>query len=476
MRVVSLVPSITELVWSLASEALVGRTRFCTVPPEVKAVPHVGGTKNPDVERIIGLKPDLVIANREENRREDVEAMLAGGLKVLLTDPNTMDEALEMMLHIGGLLGRDGTAREFVEDARLALAEPPAGGVRVFVPIWHEPLMGLGAATYGHDVLERAGAVNVLAGRERYPEVTPEEVAALRPDLVLLPDEPFPFGLGHLRAYEALAPKVRRVPGEWLWWYGPRIGPSMRALRALLREKHVPKVSVVERGAFATAAADTLLELARQFDRPVVGLPTGNTPIGMYEELARRVTAGKADISAWRPFAIDEYGGPAGHPGSNRSFFARYWDAIPGAPTIRQFDPEAADRGGEAARFATELASVGGLDIAVLGIGMNGHVAFNEPGSAADSVTRVVELAAESRQAARAVWGSDTPRWGMTLGMKELLAARVVVIVANGETKAEVVRRGLEDEPAEEFPVSLFQRHPEVTWVLDEGAAGAIER
>ena len=473
MRVVSLVPSLTELVWALAPETLVGRTRFCTVPDEVRAVPHVGGTKNPDLAKVAALAPDLVIANKEENRRGDVEALRDAGLNVLLTDPNTVEEALAMLWEIGALLGRENLARRYVDDAREALAETPTGPVRVFVPIWHEPLMGLGSATYGHDVLERAGAVNMLRGQERYPEVTREQVAALAPDVVLLPDEPFPFGLKHLRAYEALAPRVLRVPGEWLWWYGPRIGGSIRSLRRLLRGEFKADVNVVSQAAFASAAVDAVLGLARQFEAPVAGLPTGNTPVGMYEELARRVAAGSADISSWRPFAIDEYGGPAGHAGSNRSFFARYWDTIPGAPPVRRFEPESADRDGEAARFANQLAAAGGLDLAVLGVGINGHVAFNEPGSDAASVTRVVELTEESREAARGAWGGEPPTWGLTLGMKELLAARTVVILANGPHKADVVRQVLHGEPSAELPASLFQGHPEVTWVLDEAAAGA---
>lgn len=476
MRVVSLVPSLTELVWALAPDALVGRTRFCTVPPEVSRVPHMGGTKNPDVGRIAALKPDLVIANKEENRREDVEALRAAGIDVLLTDPNTVDEALAMMLEIGARLGNLELAEACVGEAREVLRQPPLEPVRVFVPIWPEPLMGLGSATYGNDVLARAGAVNVLAGRERYPEVTREEVAILRPDVVLLPDEPFPFNHGHLRTYQQVAPTVLRVPGEWLWWYGPRIGESIRQLRRLLSGKFQRTLRVAPAGKFGADCADAVLRLAAQFGAPVVGLPTGNTPIAMYEELARRVTAGSADISSWRPFAIDEYGGPADHPGSNRSFFARYWDSIPGAPPVVQFDPDAADPASELARFAASLDAVGGLDVAVLGIGTNGHVAFNEPRSAADSRTRVVELAPESRDAAMAAWGDAAPTWGMTVGMKELLAARAVVILANGEKKAEVVRRALQDEPTVAFPASLFQGHPEVTWVLDEAAASAIER
>lgn len=233
VRIVSLVPSLTELVWELAPEMLVGRTRFCTVPDAVRRVPDVGGTKNPDVAAIRELRPDLVIANKEENRREDVEALREAKLDVLLTDPNTVDEALDMMAEIGARLGASTRADEFVADARAALAEPlPERNLRVFVPIWHEPLMALGAGTYGHDLLERCGVINVLGHRDRYPALSRDEARALRPDLVLLPDEPYRFSERHVPLFAAIAP-ARVVPGEWLWWYGPRIGSSIRALKHL---------------------------------------------------------------------------------------------------------------------------------------------------------------------------------------------------------------------------------------------------
>ncbi len=473
MRVVSLVPSLTELVWELAPDTLVGRTRFCSVPEAVTAVPHVGGTKNPDVRKIASLLPDLVIANKEENRREDVEALQYGGLNVLLTDPNTVEEALMMIAEIGALLGETERANAIIREAREALAEPMAPEVRVFVPIWHEPLMGLGAATYGHDLLQRCGAVNVLGYRDRYPEVTRDEAAALHADLVLLPDEPYRFGLKHLQAYEPLG-RALRVPGEWLWWYGPRIASSVRALKVVLAENHEPVVSVVAPDAFANTATDALLELASAFDSPAIGLPTGNTPIGMYEELARRVAAGEADVSTWRPFAIDEYVGPRDHPGSNRSFFARYWDTIPGAPPVQQFDPEAHDLQAEAERFAAAFRAAGGLDIAILGIGTNGHVAFNEPGSTKDSTARHVALAPESRAAAAGAWEDEPPTEGLTLGSRELRGARTVLVLANGTHKADQVRRALKERPSSDCPASLLHGHPELTWILDYPAAEGI--
>jgi len=237
-RIVSLVPSLTELVWWLGCrDALRGRTRFCEEPAgEIEVVPTIGGTKNPDIEAITALGPDLVIANREENRREDVEALRAVGLNVLLTDPNSVDEALAMIAEVGEELGRKTAAEGLVAEVRAALAE--GRGERpgaLFVPIWRNPLMGLAGDTYGSSVLEAAGATNVLAGRTRYPEVTLDEVAALRPQAILLPDEPYRFNEGHVPEFSGIAPTAV-VDGKLLWWYGPRMPEAIRELRRIVRK------------------------------------------------------------------------------------------------------------------------------------------------------------------------------------------------------------------------------------------------
>ena len=235
MRIVSLVPSLTELVaWLGLLDSLAGRTRFCTEPAEVERVPVIGGTKNPKVDRIVALAPDLVVANKEENRREDIEALREAGVDVLVTDPNTVPEAVAMIRELGARLGRAERAELLAMDVEREL-EPEAPGrrLRVFVPIWKEPLMGLGGASYGHDLLERAGAVNVLGDRPRYPEVTLAEVAALEPDLVLLPDEPYPFREAELAMFEGVAP-ARLVDGKLLWWYGPRIPAALTTLRQII--------------------------------------------------------------------------------------------------------------------------------------------------------------------------------------------------------------------------------------------------
>lgn len=237
-RIVSLVPSLTELLfWLGASERVVGRTKFCTEPAgEVEGVPTLGGTKNPDTARVIELQPDLVIANKEENRREDVHALEEAGLRVLLTDPNTVPEAIEMVLIIGGVVGAGTRAKVLALDIAVALASVPTHEpVPVYAGVWHHPMMGLGGESYGNSLIETCGGRNVLASRPRYPETSLQEIRALAPRLILLPDEPFPFDEGHARVYGEIAP-ARVIDGKLLWWYGPRMPAAIRELTALLEE------------------------------------------------------------------------------------------------------------------------------------------------------------------------------------------------------------------------------------------------
>ena len=235
---VSLVPSLTELLfWFGLGDSVLGRTRFCTEPAgEVERVRIIGGTKNPNIERIVALQPGLVLANKEENRKEDIEALQATGLRVHVTDPNSVAEAAATVRQLGGILGVQSRADELASATETAVAGGDGAGLqrRVFVPIWKEPLMGLGGMSYGDDVLRCAGGVNVLGGRPRYPEVTLEEVAALHPELVLLPDEPYPFKASDAAMFADVAPGAV-IDGKLLWWYGPRMPDSLRTLRELLR-------------------------------------------------------------------------------------------------------------------------------------------------------------------------------------------------------------------------------------------------
>ena len=253
-RIVSLVPSLTELLFELgAGDAMVGVTRYCTEPPHrVAAVAKVGGTKNPDLEAVAALRPDLVVMNAEENRREDFEALAARGLLVYVTEPKTVADGIRLIARLGALVGRGEVATRLaaaqqhavdVVIARLRGAAP----VRYFCPIWRKPWMAFNADTYAHDVLALSGGANVMAaGAARYPEVTLDAIAAARPEVVLLPDEPYRFAARDLPALADLESTpalrgghVRFVDGKALAWYGLRIADAVHTFARLLRESRV---------------------------------------------------------------------------------------------------------------------------------------------------------------------------------------------------------------------------------------------
>ena len=235
------------------------------------------------------------------------------------------------------------------------------------------------------------------------------------------------------------------------------------------------KLHLVREDAFAGACLEAVLDAVQPYRSPLTGLPTGSTPLGLYAALRRAVSVWDADVSSWRPIAIDEYGGPRDHACSNRAYFAEHWDAIRGAAPVEQFDPEAADLEAECARMRAVIDANGGLDLAILGVGLNGHLAFNEPGSSVASSVRRMDLHADSRASARSCWGDATPAWGLTLGLRELLGARRVVVMANGAAKASVVAQALAGAQSAECPAT-FARGEHVVWVVDEGAARELQR
>jgi glucosamine-6-phosphate deaminase len=233
---------------------------------------------------------------------------------------------------------------------------------------------------------------------------------------------------------------------------------------------------VVERCADAADVARRAAEMLRTVSSVgIVGLPTGATPIALYEELMRDGPARGATGDAMRFVAVDEFVEPRGAvPGTNRAFFARH---LPGID-VRCPDPAAADPAAEIVGFAQEIRERGGLSLCVLGIGTNGHIAFNEPPSAVDAPARVVELTAESRRAHAGAFGSfdAVPRLGMTLGVADILDAARILVLATGEAKADIVARAIEDEPTAEVPASWLQLHPRVVWMLDGAAASRLRR
>ncbi|MGC8497946.1 MAG: helical backbone metal receptor [Acidimicrobiales bacterium] len=219
MRVVSLVPSVTETLvdWGIAP---VGVTRFC---PPVPRAAVVGGTKDPDLARIAALRPDLVVVDEEENRHDDFRALRARGLTTLalaVTSLPSRDAALEALA--------EATGTPWAPVPRPA---PPRPARRVAVVIWRRPWIFLGAPTYATSLLAQVGCANVLAGAGPYPRRELAAVALRRPDLLLAPSEPYPFGPRHEAELSAVAP-VRRLDGRDLFWWGTRTDAALARLAA----------------------------------------------------------------------------------------------------------------------------------------------------------------------------------------------------------------------------------------------------
>jgi ABC-type Fe3+-hydroxamate transport system substrate-binding protein len=232
-RVVSIVPSLTEAVAVTAPGLLVGATDWCTHPADLD-VARVRGTKNPDVGRIVALRPHVVLANAEENRAADLEALRAAGVPLWVTDVRTLDAAfgsLERMLAACGL-----ARPAWLEEAEAAWQD--VAGLsprrRAVVPIWRRPWMAVGRDTFTGAVLARLGVDNVLCDDlERYPRFDPEALPAH--DLVVLPDEPYNFtaedGPESFPGTQSVL-----VSGRLLTWYGPSLAEAARVLPALLQE------------------------------------------------------------------------------------------------------------------------------------------------------------------------------------------------------------------------------------------------
>lgn len=227
-KIVSLVPSLTELLFSFGLGNFVkGRTRFCIHPViEVMDVPIIGGTKNPDIAKIKTLQPDIVIANKEENREEDVRE-LERFTKVVVTEIKTVEEAQDWIKKLGAILGTEDKAEHILQNIGWCLEEkqenyPPK---RTAYMIWREPWMSVGGDTYIHDVMKKYGLVNVFEEESRYPECDLDELADREPELVLLSSEPFPFKEKHMEEIRRVLPEaeIELVDGEWFSWYGSRM-------------------------------------------------------------------------------------------------------------------------------------------------------------------------------------------------------------------------------------------------------------
>jgi ABC-type Fe3+-hydroxamate transport system substrate-binding protein len=228
-RIISLVPSQTELLYDLGlGERVVGITKFCVHPESWFKTKHrVGGTKKVDMEKVRALKPDLIIGNKEENERRDIEA-LAAEFPVWMSDIRDLPGALDMITRVGELTGAKDKASALATDIVQAFAtlRPLDPTYTAAYLIWREPFMVAGHGTFINDMLMRCGLQNVFdEGDARYPEVTPQELAESDPDIILLSSEPYPFKEKHIQELNMICPgtPVRIVDGELFSWYGSRM-------------------------------------------------------------------------------------------------------------------------------------------------------------------------------------------------------------------------------------------------------------
>lgn len=238
-KVISLVPSLTELMIDLGlEESLIGRTRFCIHPKHiVQNIPVVGGTKNPRIEKILKLSPDVIIANKEENRKEDI-GVFEKHSKVLLTNIQTIEDALISIYDIGIEFQSSDKSTELIRMINDELDKiPEEEPIRVAYLIWREPWMTIGRDTYIHSVLSYWKMENVFGNRDRYPKIQLDEIARENPDYIFLSSEPYPFKEKHKEEVRRVSPdsQILFVDGEWFSWYGSRMLPSFKKLNTFRR-------------------------------------------------------------------------------------------------------------------------------------------------------------------------------------------------------------------------------------------------
>lgn len=238
MRIVSLVPSQTELLADLGLEKeVVGITRFCVHPDSwYRTKTRVGGTKNPDLEKIRELKPDLVLANKEENRRDDI-LQLQKLCSVYVSDIETRDDALEMIEKVGSLTGKTSEAKKIAAEIRGTACPRLTKVLPCAYLIWKDPFMAVGPKTFIHDQLFALGLQNVLDSSDtRYPVVTPDILLRSGIRVLFLSTEPYPFKDSDASYFHDLLPgcEIRIVDGEMFSWYGSRMRLATTYFKELL--------------------------------------------------------------------------------------------------------------------------------------------------------------------------------------------------------------------------------------------------
>jgi ABC-type Fe3+-hydroxamate transport system substrate-binding protein len=256
-RLVSLVPSLSEVLWWWhLADRLVGVTDWCVAPPRAfDEARRVRGTKNPDIRSIVELEPDLVVADQEENRELDVRRLREAGVAVYVTRVRGVRQAVDALTRLGGVLGRPAAGEGLGQAIRRAVEQvrPPAVPLRTACPVWRDgPDRGpdegwwvAGPDTFLGDLLATCGFETVVEDpMGRYPKLTLAELAAAEPDVVLLPDEPFAFGPQDAAVFDDWGTRVRTLDGTGVTWWGPRtphaIGDLSRLARQLSRRRTRP--------------------------------------------------------------------------------------------------------------------------------------------------------------------------------------------------------------------------------------------
>ncbi|MBV6485502.1 MAG: Vitamin B12-binding protein [Flavobacteriales bacterium] len=239
-RIISVVPSQTELLFDLGLEnEVVGITKFCIHPNSwFKNKTRIGGTKTLNINKIKQLKPDLIIANKEENTKQQIEE-LQQLFPVWTSNIRNLSESLEMIKQIGLITKTNVKAEEIIakieQDFKLLTSIKKQSKSTLYF-IWREPYMSVGSSTFIHDVMERAGFVNALETSENYPVLTSEQIKTINPQLILLSSEPYPFKEKHIKEFKMLSKnaQILLVDGELFSWYGSRLTKTVHYLIDLL--------------------------------------------------------------------------------------------------------------------------------------------------------------------------------------------------------------------------------------------------
>jgi len=239
-RIISLVPSQTELLYDLGLEQeVVGITKFCVHPKAwLQSKTIVGGTKKLDTRKIKELKPDLIIGNKEENEQQQIESLMQE-FPVWMSDIKDLDDSLQMISLLGSITGRESKANEIQEKIRSGFQSihPLIIPATALYLIWRKPYMTAGRGTFIDDMLTRCGLKNIIQ-ESRYPEIKPEQLQKLQPAIILLSSEPFPFKEKHIQEFKEICPQaiIRIVDGEFFSWYGSRLIHAPAYFKSLIND------------------------------------------------------------------------------------------------------------------------------------------------------------------------------------------------------------------------------------------------